>query len=109
MGLCPCPRCLTPKSLFKFLGLSRDMRCRVANLREYVMTKVVKARAFIYTNGNTVDGVKVEHTLGEGSWVPTLASVITFIPFSYRLTQSACRISSPKNLGHSASTHSACS
>ncbi|KAG2737185.1 hypothetical protein P692DRAFT_201670522, partial [Suillus brevipes Sb2] len=27
---------------------------------------------FIYTNGNTVDGVKVEHTLGEGSWVPTL-------------------------------------
>jgi hypothetical protein len=50
------------------------MRSRVANLREYVMTKVVKARDFIYTNGNTVDGVKVEHTLGEGSWVPTLVS-----------------------------------
>lgn len=32
MGLCPCPRCLTPKSSFSFLGLARDMKSRIANL-----------------------------------------------------------------------------
>jgi hypothetical protein len=37
------------------------------------MMNVVKAREFIYTSGNTVDGAKIEHTLGQGSWVPTLA------------------------------------
>lgn len=74
MGLCPCPRCLTTKSLFNFLGLPSDMKSRVANLREYVTARVVKARDFIYTNGNTVDGSKVDNTLGEGSWVPTLVS-----------------------------------
>ncbi|KAG2336228.1 hypothetical protein BDR05DRAFT_896996, partial [Suillus weaverae] len=26
MGLCPCPRCLTPKKLFDSLGLIRDMK-----------------------------------------------------------------------------------
>jgi len=85
MGLGPCPRCLTPKSLFNFLGLSRDMRSRVNNLREYVVARIVKARNFIYANGNTVDGVKVEHTLGEGSWVPTLVSkILCFIIISSR-------------------------
>jgi hypothetical protein len=107
MGLCPCPRCLTPKSLFNFLGLSSDMRSRVANLREYVMMRVVKARDFIYTNGNTVDGVKVEHTLGEGSWVPTLVSETTFL--YYQLTRSTRRINLPRSLDCLASTHSACS
>ncbi|KIK34857.1 hypothetical protein CY34DRAFT_17433 [Suillus luteus UH-Slu-Lm8-n1] len=68
MGLCPCPRCLTPKRLFNVLGLARDMRRRITNLRAYVMTNVIKAREFIYTSGNTVDGAKVDHTLGEGSW-----------------------------------------
>lgn len=38
------------------------------------MTNVVKAREFIYKWGNTVNGVKVEHALGEGSWVPTVVS-----------------------------------
>jgi hypothetical protein len=73
MGLCPCPRCLTPKRLFSSLGVARDMRRRVANLQVYVMTNIVWAREFIYTSGNTVDGAKIDNTLGEGSWVPTLA------------------------------------
>jgi hypothetical protein len=37
------------------------------------MAKVVKACKFIHS-GNTVDSVKVEHSLGEGSWVPVLVS-----------------------------------
>jgi hypothetical protein len=74
MGLCACPRCLTPKSLFGSLGLLQDMKSRMTNLRVYAMSKVLQAREFIYKGGNTVDGLKVEHTLGEGSWIPTMAS-----------------------------------
>ncbi|KIK36743.1 hypothetical protein CY34DRAFT_93881 [Suillus luteus UH-Slu-Lm8-n1] len=72
MGLCPCPRCLMPKGLFSYLGLRKDMKSHLQNLRVYVTTKVVKAREFIYAFGNTVDGAKVEDALGEGSWVPIL-------------------------------------
>ncbi|KAG2757163.1 hypothetical protein P692DRAFT_201859216 [Suillus brevipes Sb2] len=72
MGLCPCPRCITPKSMFGSLGIGRDMKRRLANFRVYTREKVVKARDFIYRWGNTVDGTKVENALGEGSWVPTL-------------------------------------
>ncbi|KAG2054886.1 hypothetical protein BDR06DRAFT_982182 [Suillus hirtellus] len=72
MGLCPCPRCLTPKGLFNHLGLVRDMKSRINDLRVYAMAKVVKARQFIYELGNTVDGAKVEDALGEGSWVAIL-------------------------------------
>jgi hypothetical protein len=74
MGSCPCPRCLTPKACFDLLGLCRDMRDRLANLQTYCLAGVTKARGFIYTLGNTVDGLKVQTTLGEGSWVPTVVS-----------------------------------
>jgi hypothetical protein len=50
------------------------------------MAKVVQARDFIYRCGNTVDGVKVGHTLGEGSWVPTLVSETALLPCFIRLT-----------------------
>ncbi|KIK33685.1 hypothetical protein CY34DRAFT_18219 [Suillus luteus UH-Slu-Lm8-n1] len=72
MGLCPCPRCLTPKSLFGSLGLSEDMKRRINNLRVYVIATVARAREYIYNEGNTVDGAKVDRTLGDGSWVPTI-------------------------------------
>lgn len=41
----------------------------------YALTQVVKAREFIYQFGSTVDGAKVDDTLGEGSWVPIVVSV----------------------------------
>ncbi|KAG1901203.1 uncharacterized protein F5891DRAFT_1187899 [Suillus fuscotomentosus] len=72
MGSCPCPRCLTPKSMFTSLGLLSDMRSRISSLRVYVATNVIRAREFIYQGGNTVDGKKVEETLGGGSWAPIL-------------------------------------
>ncbi|KAG2338729.1 hypothetical protein BDR05DRAFT_863051, partial [Suillus weaverae] len=34
--------------------------------------KVTTAHNFIYECENTVDGLKVEHALGEGSWIPTV-------------------------------------
>lgn len=74
MGSCPCPHCLVPKGLFGYLGLMKDMRSRLTNLRVYAMAKVIKAREFIYQLGNIVDGAKVEDSLWEGLWVPTLVN-----------------------------------
>lgn len=60
--------------MFSSLGLVQDMKDRVNHLRVYIETNIVKARGFIYTSGNTVDGAKVEETLREGSWTPVLVS-----------------------------------
>jgi len=51
------------------------MKNCINNLRVYVSTNIVRAREYIYKSGNTVDGMKVEEMLGEGSWVPVLVSV----------------------------------
>jgi len=75
MGFCACPRCLVPKASFGLLGLFRDMRDRVASLRSYSLARVNEARDFIYNWGHTVDGSKVQATLGQGSWVPTVVSL----------------------------------
>lgn len=72
MGSCPCPRCLLPKASFDLLGLLRDTRNRLASLRTYCLESVAKARTFIYSLGNTVNGSKVQVILGDGSWVPTV-------------------------------------
>ncbi|KAG2055077.1 hypothetical protein BDR06DRAFT_882917, partial [Suillus hirtellus] len=58
MGSCPCPHCLTPKSMFTSLGLLKDMWSQISNLQVYVTTNIVRAREFIYQGGNTVDGKK---------------------------------------------------
>lgn len=80
--------------MFSFLGTLTDMRNRIKNLREYAMMNVVKAREFIYQSGNTVDGSKVERTLGDGSWVPTIVSANSLSPFIIRsdllLAESVC-------------------
>lgn len=52
------------------------MRDRLTNLRAYCLESVTKARGFIYSGGNTVNGSKVQAALGEGSWVPTVVSVV---------------------------------
>jgi Plavaka transposase len=74
MGSCPCPRCLAPKASFDLMGLFKDIQGRVANIRTYCLDNVTRARGFIYGLGHTVDGSKVQVTLGEGSWVPTMVS-----------------------------------
>lgn len=80
MGLCPCPRCFTPKSSFSVLGLVEDVKSCAANLRTYAMHNVTKACDFI-ASGHTVDGAKVENALGEGSWVPIMVSGNGFLVF----------------------------
>jgi hypothetical protein len=53
MGSCPCPRCLTPKNMFISLGLHKDMKSRLQNLRVYITTNIIRAREYIYQWGNT--------------------------------------------------------
>jgi hypothetical protein len=82
-----------PKGLFGSLGLVKDMKSRLTNLRVYAMTKVVKAREWIYQWGNTVDSAKVEDALREGSWVPILVSATGFtfmISSNHTLAESIC-------------------
>jgi hypothetical protein len=67
MGSCACPSCLTPKSLFGSLSLIKDMQSHIQNLCMYAMTKVLKAREYIYKRGNAIYGLKLEDAFGEGS------------------------------------------
>ncbi|KAG2336252.1 hypothetical protein BDR05DRAFT_978825 [Suillus weaverae] len=76
MGSCPCPHCFVLKVSFGFLGLFRDMRDRVASLRAYSLARVSEACDLIYQWGNTVDGSKVQMTLRQGSWVPTMNALV---------------------------------
>ncbi|KAF5374151.1 hypothetical protein D9615_008829 [Tricholomella constricta] len=70
-GLCPCPRCLVPKSLLDRLGLARDGNVRL-KLREFMKDKVVLARHLIYELGHSITGIRVEELLKELSAVPTI-------------------------------------
>jgi hypothetical protein len=62
--------------MFAFLGLLKDMKTHMTDLRVYVEANIIKGQEYIYKFGNTVDGMKVQEALGEGSWVPVLVSVI---------------------------------
>lgn len=75
MGSCPCPQCLLPKASFDLLSLFIDMQARLANAQAYCLESVMMAHNFIYSAGNTVNGLKVQATLSKGSWVPTVVSV----------------------------------
>lgn len=70
-GLCPCPRCLVPKSRLDCLGLARDKAIR-SKLREFTKDRVLLARRVIYELGNSITGVRVEDLLKDISAVPTL-------------------------------------
>jgi len=72
MGSCPCPCCFILKALFDLLGLFRDMQDHVTSLRTYSLAKVTEAHEYIYKCGITIDGLKVQAALGQGSWVPTM-------------------------------------
>ncbi|KAG1807650.1 uncharacterized protein BJ212DRAFT_1281735 [Suillus subaureus] len=52
------------------------MRNRLADLWTYCLKRVTSTCKFIYWSGNTIDGSKVQTTLGEGSWVPTVNSFV---------------------------------
>ena len=70
-GLCPCPRCLVPKTHLDRLGLKLDIRNRLTQFRWYMANKVKAARHIIYELARPITGTKVEALLKPFSGVPT--------------------------------------
>ena len=75
-GLCPCPRCLMPKTHLDRMGWIPDSNFRTNNIREYLCEKVQGARDLIYRLGHAVAGTRVDGLLKLTSSVPTVVSGI---------------------------------
>ena len=73
-GLCPCPRCLVPKSKLDQTGMKRDSTFRLKNIRKYLSDSVEAARKAIYKSAAAITGVAVNNLLKATSSVPTLVS-----------------------------------
>lgn len=74
-GICPCPRCLVPKSKLDRLGLISDNQNRFDKARKYDTDSVNKAREAIYKLGKPIGGVQVQRLLKASSAVPTSVSM----------------------------------
>ncbi|KAG2037991.1 hypothetical protein BDR03DRAFT_933797 [Suillus americanus] len=85
-GTCPCPRCLTPKSMFNRVGFLHDISQRMNRLRTYFTEKVSKARNAIYMRGAPIKGALVESLLKDVSLVPTVNSFVDHLsPLGFNL------------------------
>jgi hypothetical protein len=75
MGECPCPRCITPKSMVHWIGTEKDRHNRIKLARVDDLPhrfKISQARNAIY-QGNyfAIDSAPVERLLKPQSLVPT--------------------------------------
>lgn len=77
-GLCPCPRCLMPKTRLDRTGWVLDSMFRIREARQYLHTKVQVARNFVYQLGHSVAGTRVDGLLKSTSSVPTIVSDLPF-------------------------------
>ena len=73
-GLCPCPRCLVPKSKLDQTGTKHDIKLRLKNICTYLFDNVQIARNAIYISGAAIAGTVVNRLLKATSSVPTLVS-----------------------------------
>jgi hypothetical protein len=76
-GLCPCPRCLMPKTHLDRTGWILDSNFRTNELRKYLREKVQAARDFVYRLGHGVTGTRVNDLLKSTSSVPIIVSEIS--------------------------------
>ena len=74
------------------MGLSRDIRFRLTNLRRFLLDKVHRAREWIYKKGKGVTSKAVEDILKATSSVPTtvgqtnvLIIIIIYLSFPCRM------------------------
>jgi hypothetical protein len=75
-GLCPCPRCLIPKSKLDQTGTKRDSKFRLQHARTYLFNWVQIARNAIYKSAAAIAGAVVNRLLKATSSVPTLVSQV---------------------------------
>jgi hypothetical protein len=78
-GLCPCPRCLVPKTKLDQVGRITDRVYRIDKPRSYPTNLVEKARECIYNQGMPIGGIAVQRLLKDTSTVPTSVSVFDTI------------------------------
>ena len=74
-GICPCPRCLVPKSTIRNLGTTNDRRLRETLLRSdnpKRRSEISSARCIIYEENYMVNSAAVEKILKQESLVPNL-------------------------------------
>ena len=71
-GLCPCPRCLMPKTHLDRMGWIPDINFRISKIRWCLQKKVQAARDFVYRLGHAVAGTAVNGLLKQTSSVPTI-------------------------------------
>ena len=77
-GLCPCPRCLTPKTRLDRMGQTPDSNFRATSgIRQYLRGKVQAVRALVYQVGHAVAGARVDGLLKATSSVPTVVSTVS--------------------------------
>jgi hypothetical protein len=74
--VCPCPRCLLPKSYFGCIGLRADMSGRLTRMHQFLKDTIIAAHNAIYKAGASIKGATVEHLLKEFLLVPTLVSYL---------------------------------
>ncbi|KAJ7185362.1 hypothetical protein C8R46DRAFT_377085 [Mycena filopes] len=86
-GLCPCPRCLIPKTELHRMGFARDMSARISKARQYLGKAVRTARGFIYKNAFGIGSEKVNGLLKETSSVPTINAFIDRLGDDFNLHQ----------------------
>lgn len=81
LGLCGCPRCRTPTSLFGEMGYIRDLARRVKLLRVWstpLHAMINTARGFIYQLGLGTVSTAVQTLLKPESWTPTVVCLTLF-------------------------------
>ncbi|KAF9543337.1 hypothetical protein CPC08DRAFT_755956 [Agrocybe pediades] len=73
-GLCPCPRCLMPKTKLDKMGSFLDTKFRrhASNIRKFLIDKVTEARRKIYNLAVGINGAAVQNLLKPSSSVPTM-------------------------------------
>lgn len=85
-GLCPCPRCLAPKSKLDQTGTKQDIKFRLKNVRTYLFDYVQVARNAIYKSGAAIAGTVVDRLLKATSSIPTLVGSLAHNGFNNNLT-----------------------
>ncbi|KAK7007536.1 hypothetical protein R3P38DRAFT_2644843, partial [Favolaschia claudopus] len=76
-GLCPCPRCLTPKNELHLMGYARDLAARTGSkARKYLGIAIQIARKAIYKSGVPIGSERINALLKETSSVPTINAFI---------------------------------
>ncbi|KAG6825681.1 hypothetical protein H0H92_002838 [Tricholoma furcatifolium] len=85
-GLCPCPRCLIPKSQVDRMGLVHNIQGHVTEAQKYLEIQVNIAHDYIYKKGMSIGSSAVDDVLKSTSSVPTINAFINCLGSDFPLS-----------------------